>query len=331
MNQLTTNQQRTKQRVNDEMQSSHLKSDGSVSAIIQTPAHYISGVYKMELKYPATQHTQIASRRPQDAGFYYLARCYENSSDWSIYLRRPLFIADRVFLHSQASGETSLAESGAIQEEVLTVIIPENSDPGYLWLQNQRQGTSINLIGPFGTPFTLPPNRKNLLIITELAMANLYRSVIEQCLDRGGRVSMIVHVEYQHHQDVAPEIDQPIYQGFVTQLPVAVELQLIHNEDKSHLKTHQQIWETIWKPNLSTFLQWADLVYASTDAYLYPLLAAEIRQQRLRLEAGFAQAFVETDLICGVGACLGCTIQLADGSLTRACVHGPIFDLTQLG
>ena len=51
---------------------------------------------------------------------------------------------------------------------------------------------------------------------------------------------------------------------------------------------------------------------------------------RLRLESGFALALVESDLACGYGACLACVVPLAGGSLTRACVHGPVFDLLEL-
>jgi aerobic-type carbon monoxide dehydrogenase small subunit (CoxS/CutS family) len=50
----------------------------------------------------------------------------------------------------------------------------------------------------------------------------------------------------------------------------------------------------------------------------------------LRLEQGFAQALIQVELPCGVGACLACTIPLPNGSRTRACVHGPVFDLTTL-
>jgi dihydroorotate dehydrogenase electron transfer subunit len=39
---------------------------------------------------------------------------------------------------------------------------------------------------------------------------------------------------------------------------------------------------------------------------------------------------VDADLACGYGACLACVVPLANGSLTRACVHGPVFDLLEL-
>jgi dihydroorotate dehydrogenase electron transfer subunit len=34
---------------------------------------------------------------------------------------------------------------------------------------------------------------------------------------------------------------------------------------------------------------------------------------------------LETAMACGVGSCHGCVIPLADGSLARACLEGPVF------
>jgi len=37
-------------------------------------------------------------------------------------------------------------------------------------------------------------------------------------------------------------------------------------------------------------------------------------------------AAVEQWMACGVGACMGCAIRLKDGSFSRACADGPVFD-----
>jgi len=59
-------------------------------------------------------------------------------------------------------------------------------------------------------------------------------------------------------------------------------------------------------------------------------VAGLVRERRFRLEEGFAQALVEADLVCGVGACLSCVVPLSSGGLTRACTHGPVLDLVRL-
>jgi dihydroorotate dehydrogenase electron transfer subunit len=42
------------------------------------------------------------------------------------------------------------------------------------------------------------------------------------------------------------------------------------------------------------------------------------------------QLSMETTMVCGVGACLGCVVNTMDGSLKQACVHGPVFGADEL-
>jgi hypothetical protein len=50
----------------------------------------------------------------------------------------------------------------------------------------------------------------------------------------------------------------------------------------------------------------------------------------MRIEKGLVQCLVDARLACGYGACLACLTPLANGRWTRACVHGPVFDLASL-
>ena len=59
-------------------------------------------------------------------------------------------------------------------------------------------------------------------------------------------------------------------------------------------------------------------------------LAEIIRNRRFRLEENYAHMLVRADLACGYGACLACVVPTANGGVTRACVHGPVIDLTRL-
>jgi dihydroorotate dehydrogenase electron transfer subunit len=38
------------------------------------------------------------------------------------------------------------------------------------------------------------------------------------------------------------------------------------------------------------------------------------------------QVSLEERMACGIGACLGCAVQLTDGSMVRSCKEGPVFD-----
>ena len=60
-----------------------------------------------------------------------------------------------------------------------------------------------------------------------------------------------------------------------------------------------------------------------------PYLANAIRAARLRWEPGFASALLEGPLICGVGACGACPVELRRG-IRLLCSDGPVFDLRDL-
>ena len=53
---------------------------------------------------------------------------------------------------------------------------------------------------------------------------------------------------------------------------------------------------------------------------------------RFALRHGFTcHVSVEQVMACGVGACMGCAVRLADGvSYARACREGPVFDSKEL-
>ena len=42
------------------------------------------------------------------------------------------------------------------------------------------------------------------------------------------------------------------------------------------------------------------------------------------------QVSMEERMACGVGACLGCAIQMADGSMKHVCKDGPVFDAEEV-
>ena len=39
---------------------------------------------------------------------------------------------------------------------------------------------------------------------------------------------------------------------------------------------------------------------------------------------------MEERMGCGVGACLGCAIQMADGTMKHVCKDGPVFDAEEV-
>jgi dihydroorotate dehydrogenase electron transfer subunit len=277
-----------------------LNEDGTLTAVVIQSAVSFGAARLLTLALPSGLNSAPASGR------YLLARCgaqtpLERAEQWSFPLRTPLFFvgAGPAFLE-----QTEGAEAAAIAEP-WTVALPPDPDPAGQWLGELPAGATLNLLGPLGQGFVLQPQTRNLLLIGDLARLPLLFCLLEQMLDRNGRVTLLLRLA------------EPLAESIREHLPIPVELRLAQDE-------------TSWQHHLGETIGWADQVAVALPNPAYAPLAEAIRQRRLRLEQGFAQALIQVELPCGVGACLACTIPLPNGSRTRACVHGPVFDLTTL-
>lgn len=264
--------------------------DGTRTGVIAAPLRRVHEGALLTLALPAGLGQSGVSGR------YFLARCgattpAERQSNWQIYLRRPLYACTQ---HPQP------ATQGI---DLWEVLLPSNTDEGYRWLAAQEVGTPLNLLGPFGQGFHLLPHGRNLLILSDSATAPLFLGISNEMLDGGGRVTFVVRGEAAA--------------AVVEALPIPVEVRLALTPEQ-------------WQAQLDETLRWADQVGIALPRPFLAPLADAIRGQRFRLEEGFAQALIQADLLCGVGACLACVVPTHDGRYSRACVHGPVFDLTQL-
>lgn len=261
-----------------------------LTAPITGPIRWIAGAPCLPLRLPGGS----ATVEGPVAGRYFLARCAEEvdgeRTDWSIYLRRPLYAA-------QQRGEEWL------------LYLPPDDDPGHGWLRRRGEGATVHLLGPLGNGFALPDSGCNLLLLADLTdnpgWLALLLGLLEPMLDRGGRVTLLLRT------------DVPLDEAALSHLPIPVEV-------------HSAPDETAWGQALSTAIPWADLVAAGLPRSRYGCLAQTIQARRFRLEEGFCQMLVQADILCGVGACLACVIPTANGGITRSCTHGPVFDLTRL-
>lgn len=228
------------------------------------------------------------------AGRYFLARCADGGtearSDWGIYLRRALYAV-------QQRGDEWL------------LYLPPDGDSGHRWLQRRPEGAQVHLLGPFGNGFAPAEGGRNLLLLADLTddpgWLALQLGLLEPVLDQGGRVTALLRAA------------APLDEETRSQLPIPVEVQTVTDE-------------AAWARALDAAIPWADWVCAGLPPRRYPGLADAIRARRFRLEEGFCQIFVQADILCAVGACLTCVVPTANGGITRACVHGPVLDLTRL-
>ena len=276
--------------------------DGTLTGVIRPAPARLAGLNALHLALPPglIQGTM--------AGRYFLARCgaqnpSERERQWSIYARRPLFV---VHARSQTGQER---RGRPVEGDDWTLALPPTpDDPGYAWLARLEPGETVNLLGPLGNGFPPPGPVTNLLLLAPVERLPLLLPLIEPTLDRGGRITVLA---------LAKEEADPVRRALLDLLPLAAELRLATGLDDLF---HQ----------LAEILTWADRLCVAMPGLSLARLADLVRERRFRLEAGFAQVLVEADLVCGAGACLSCVVSLANGGLTRACVHGPVLELTRL-
>ena len=293
--------------------------DGTMTAVVAAPVRLLDGAALLALHLPVGLSQSIG------AGRYVLARCgaatpAERAEQWQIYLRRPLFFAGRRQMQnteesdhaSDEGADQALADEKSSGEKFdLTkfdsgeFILPAGNDPGYRWLAAQPPGAAVNLIGPLGQGYSVAAQRHNLLLLATPDRAPALLPLIDPLLDRGGRITLVLQTDGKAENPLLPL------------LPIAVEVRLAKTESE-------------WQRQLQETIAWSDQICAALPMTTFQPLADAIRRHRFRLESGFAQVLVEADLVCGIGACLACVVPTPDGGYTRACVHGPVFDLTAM-
>jgi hypothetical protein len=147
-------------------------------------------------------------------------------------------------------------------------------------------GDELDVLGPVGRGFDLPPRAGHLLAAAATPARLL--ALMDWALERGWAVTM-----WLPPQAVPP--------GAPPSLPEAVEVQ--RGELSAEL------------------LGWADIV--ALDLPEPACRAAEIRAARSGRAPGFVQALVDVPMPCGTGACQACWVESGRGR-KLACVDGPV-------
>jgi dihydroorotate dehydrogenase electron transfer subunit len=225
-------------------------------------------------------------------GQFFLVRCTPSSDIWDPYLRRVLFPT-------------------VIAPQHLALWLSDVRDRGLTWLAAQPEGTPVDLLGPGGHGFDLPTSPGNVLILAQDDGIGPLWPVMQQAIAIGHQVTLAIGVP---HGDLAVPLSL---------VPVAVEYRIATIDGSAGICGSAITL-------LSGLERWPDRIYAALPRRDWPRLRAWIESWRFALEKGFAQMLVQTDMLCGTGACLACVIERSNGRLTRTCVHGPVLDLTWL-
>ena len=263
-----------------------------------------------------TLHAPDLARAVQ-AGQYLLVRCAEQGS-YDPLLRRPLFIA---------AAEPALGQIGLLYEP---------SERGLVWLARGRAGDTLDVIGPLGRPFALDVRTRNLLLVgSGPGLAALL--LLARVGAARGAVTLIAGAD---DADQLPppfllpgEVEYQTTVGSATELLAGQSSQAVAEEDKetrrqgskSKLK-RDTVTPSPRHPVTPSPIAWADQVFAALPHEQLLLLRESIVRVKYRWERGFAGALLEGPIVCGVGACGVCAVELRRGA-RLLCADGPVFDL----
>ena len=266
--------------------------DGTVCVLLDEPVRPLAYGYMLSLRVP----TSIAEQT--HLGHYFMVRCAPAGRparyhDWSIYKRLPLSVTD-----------ISIRNPRNEQFSRLDLFFAHTDHLSSDWLLSLQPASALNVIGPLGKAVEIPAPVRTLLLVAPYARVPALLPAVHCVLDRGGRVTLLV-VESGRDNEI------------LRHLPLAVEVQ-------------ELLSLTGDRERLLAGVRWADAMFFSVHQSQYGYVRDIIAQARFRLEPNFAYVLTAADLLCGFGACLACVVPTLSGRFTRACVHGPLIDFSEL-
>ncbi len=177
---------------------------------------------------------------------------------------------------------------------------------GTEWLAGRQPGEEIDLLGPLGNGFRVDDATRNLLLVAGgMGVAPLV-ALADWSVASGRRATLLMGCT------TAPNV-YPI-----SLLPDGLEV-AISTEDCSMGEGG------LVTDLLPRYARDADQVFACGPLPMYRAMA----DRRDLLADRPTQVLLETLLGCGVGACLGCSIDTASGP-RLVCKDGPVFDLDEV-
>jgi len=272
---------------------------------------------------------QVPALATIDPGQYVAMRCAPSGS-YDPLVRVPVWSAN------------ADARAGTI-----TVLSAQN-DPGWSFLTRQPIGGTIDLLGPLGRGWQLPPSARTLAIVGTAEHAGALFGLAQRAVQRGLAVSLLLGA---NDLDAAPppfllpaDAEYNIAQGTGTQR-VPREQGTGKQASKGTKKQKRQ-QETDPIQNSKSVIQniaavaavrqlsddtirWADVLACALPLDQLMIVAQRVRATRLNWADGMAQALVLPPPVCHVGVCGVCTVPTRHG-YRLACVDGPVFDLKDL-
>jgi dihydroorotate dehydrogenase electron transfer subunit len=196
---------------------------------------------------------------------------------------------------------------------------------GTLWLSQRETGDRIDILGPLGKGFSIPPTKsrqsKHLLLVAGgIGIAPLV--LLTQHASSQHQITLIQGASTAAQLYPFPSATSK-KQSKLPHLPNGVQYVPITEDGSMGQKGRAT-------DILPDFLEWADQVYACGPLDMYKAMAEmswPAKQSNLKLKK--CQVSLEVRMGCGFGVCYGCTINTKKG-LKQVCRDGPVFELDDI-
>jgi dihydroorotate dehydrogenase electron transfer subunit len=246
------------------------------------------------------------------------------------------FTLRRPFSIHQVGSNNVIASPDAIgTKQSQMAILFKVAGKGTFWLSQRRAGQKIDILGPLGKGFTIPPASKNLLLVAGgIGLAPL-AFLLQQALPRY-RITLIhgarTGAQLYPFSSAGKKRTKP------SPLPEGVQFIPVTEDGTVGQKG-------IAMDVLPDYLSWADQVYACGPVDMYKAMSLTLKPSPLtgeekpiveegpvpshNLKLRKCQVSLEARMGCGFGACYACTINTKKG-LRRVCQDGPVFELDDI-
>lgn len=176
---------------------------------------------------------------------------------------------------------------------------------GTQWLCRQKEGSTIDILGPLGNGFTINPASHNLLLVAGgIGIAPLF-FLADAAIKQGKNVTLLMGAatgeqlcpgSFIHRSincSAATDDGSAGYCGFITDL-------------------------------LPEYINRANQIFACGPSPMYRTMA-----KMPELKGKPVQVSLEVRMGCGFGVCYGCTVKTKQG-LKQVCHDGPVFNLSDI-
>lgn len=192
------------------------------------------------------------------------------------------------------------------REDNIIVICYKAIGKGTCLLSKKKEGDTINIVGPLGNGFKIDCKSLNIGIIgggigvaplLELAKTLKKENKVFTYLGFNEEVYLVDKFEsYSNTTKISTVTGSYGRKGFITDA-------FLEDLDNNTI----------------------DMIYACGPKEMLKKVSEIAKKRNIK-----CQISLEERMACGFGACLGCSIETADGTMKKVCVDGPVFDSNEV-